>query len=183
LNPKVHYRVLQCPTVDTILSQLNPVRIPMNCFVRFPSILILPPHLRAGLPCHLFPADFPTKIFVLLIPPCALHAQPISSFIWWKMQIMEHLPHCAIFFSFCCYLLSPNILLNTVVKDQVDVLPKYKSTWTITKNSFFLIPKAISVLKWCSVSVRAAPQISQACKFEICKVVLVIVRLCRVKKC
>ena len=43
------------------------------------SVLILPTHLRLGLPSSLFPSGFPTKTIYTPCPhPYALHAQPIS---------------------------------------------------------------------------------------------------------
>ena len=47
------------------------------------SILILSSHLRLGLPCGLFPSDFPTRTLYapLSSTPYALHAPPISFLI------------------------------------------------------------------------------------------------------
>jgi hypothetical protein len=66
-NPKVHYRVHNSPSLVLILrysqsAPFNPI------FIR--SIIILPYHLRLGLPSGLFPSGFPTKIlYTFLISP------------------------------------------------------------------------------------------------------------------
>jgi hypothetical protein len=57
LNPKVHYRINNCPPPVSILSQPNPVHTPHP--TSWKSILILSYHLRLGLPSGLFPSGFP----------------------------------------------------------------------------------------------------------------------------
>jgi len=67
-NPKVHYRIHKCPPLVPILSQLDPVHVPIPTSWR--SILILSSHVSLGLPSSLFPSGFPTKtLYTPLLPP------------------------------------------------------------------------------------------------------------------
>ena len=68
-NPKVHYHIHKCPPPVPILSQLDPVHIPLPW--RF--ILILSSHLCLGLPSGLFLPGSPTK--TLYMP----HSSPICA--------------------------------------------------------------------------------------------------------
>jgi len=58
-NPKVHYRVYKSPPLDSVLSQLNPVR-PIDSYLP-KAHFILSSHLRLGLPSGLLPSGLPTK--------------------------------------------------------------------------------------------------------------------------
>jgi hypothetical protein len=57
----VHCRVHESPPLDTILSQLNPLRIKTLCFcvIRFNTLLSL--HLRPDFASHPFPFGFPVR--------------------------------------------------------------------------------------------------------------------------
>jgi len=54
-KPKVHYRTRKRPPFVAILGQPNSVHIPTS------HLLILPTHLRLGLPSGLFSSGFPIK--------------------------------------------------------------------------------------------------------------------------
>ena len=67
-NPKVHYRVYNCPLPAPILSQINPVHAPIPSSWR--STVILSYHLQLVLPSGLFPTGFPTKaLYAPLLSP------------------------------------------------------------------------------------------------------------------
>jgi hypothetical protein len=58
-NPKVHYRIINCPPHVSFLNQLNLLRAPHSTSWR--SILILPSHLRLGLSSVPFSPRFNIK--------------------------------------------------------------------------------------------------------------------------
>jgi len=58
-NPKVHYGIHKCPPTAPILSQLDPVHIPISNFLKIHLNIFS--HLRLGLPSGLLPSGFPTK--------------------------------------------------------------------------------------------------------------------------
>ena len=64
-NPKVHYRIHNCPPPVPILGQLDPVHTHPTSWR---SILILSSHLRLGLPSGLFPSGSPTKTLCTPLP-------------------------------------------------------------------------------------------------------------------
>ena len=65
-SPRVHYLIHKCPPPVPSLNQLNPVLTPHPTSWR--TILILPSHLRPGLPSGLFLSDFPTKTLYTPLP-------------------------------------------------------------------------------------------------------------------
>jgi hypothetical protein len=66
-NPKVHHRVHKSPPLVSILSQIDPVHT-IPSYLK--SILILPTHIRLGLPSGLFLSGFPTNIpYAFLVSP------------------------------------------------------------------------------------------------------------------
>jgi len=66
-NPKIHYRIHKCPPPVAILRQLDSVHSPTSHFLG--SILILPSHLRLGLPSGLFHSVSPSKPCISRSPP------------------------------------------------------------------------------------------------------------------
>jgi len=94
LYPKFHYLVSKCPPPVFILSQINPV----HAFSHpnyWRTILILPSHLRLGLPNGIFPSGFPTKTLVGTSYPSHTCYMPRPSncsrfyrrnYVWWGLQ-------------------------------------------------------------------------------------------------
>ena len=63
------------------LSWVSPIQSIYSHLTSWRSILILPTHLRLGLPSCLFPSGFPTKtLYTPSSHPYASHVQPISFF-------------------------------------------------------------------------------------------------------
>ena len=67
-NPKVHYRSSNIKPPVPVPSRISPVHAPY--YISSRPILLLPYHLRLGLPSCLFPSHLPTKIqYALLLSP------------------------------------------------------------------------------------------------------------------
>ena len=74
-NPKVHYRIHQCPPPVPCLIQINPVHSPPHPTF-WSSNLILSSHLHQGLTSGLFPSGFLTKtLYTPLLSPMVI--------AWW----------------------------------------------------------------------------------------------------
>jgi hypothetical protein len=96
-NPKVQYRAHKSPPLVPILSQIGPVHQPHPVSLR--SILILPTHLRLGLPSSLFPSGFPTNIlYAFLFSSICYSYMPYLShplwldhfnYVWRGVQVMK----------------------------------------------------------------------------------------------
>jgi len=125
LNPEVHYRTHKRPPPVSILCQPNPVHIPTS------HLLILPTHLRLGLPSGLLPSGFPTKIlYNSLSSPirviCPAHLIPLHFITRTTLGEQYKSFSC----SLCSLLHSPvtssllgqNILLNTMFSNTLKFL-------------------------------------------------------------
>jgi hypothetical protein len=136
INPKVHYRVHKSPSLDPILSQLNPVAPSIPTSLR--SVLIVSFHLGLGLPSALTfgppnqdhvntsPLTHPRHISRPLQPPWFNYPKNLGEeYRLWSSSLCNflHDPSSS--------LLGPNILLNTLfpktlslcslkVRDQVS---------------------------------------------------------------
>ena len=77
-NSKFHYRIHKCLPSVPILSQLDLIHTPHPTSWRF--ILILPSHLRLGLPSGLFPSGFPAKTLYTPLPS-PIHATCLALLI------------------------------------------------------------------------------------------------------
>ena len=95
-NPKVHYRVHTSPAICPIVSQTNPVRVPLSYSLKR-RILTLSSHLCLGLPSRFFsPFSNQNPACTSCTPPHTCHMprpshpplfnQPNN--IWWAVQIM-----------------------------------------------------------------------------------------------
>ena len=60
-NPKVHYRTHKFPPPVSILGQPSSIQSTYSHPTSWTYILLLPTHLRLGLPSGLFPSGYPTK--------------------------------------------------------------------------------------------------------------------------
>jgi len=75
-NPKVHYRIQNCPQPVPILSQLDPVHIPTSHFLK----IHLPIYAWVSQVVSFPQVSPPKRCTRLFPPPYALHVPPISFF-------------------------------------------------------------------------------------------------------
>ena len=127
-NPKVHYRIQKCVPPVPILNQLDPVHTPHPTSWR--SILILPSHLRLGLPSGFLPSGFPNKtLYTPLL--CPIRAACLAHLIRLDFITRTILgeEYKSLSSSLCSFLqslvtsslLGPNILLNTLFSNKLSL--------------------------------------------------------------
>jgi len=127
-NPKVHYRIHNSPPPVPVLSQINPVHVP----ILLPEN-ILSSHLRLGLPRGLLPSGFPTKtLYTPLHSP--IHATfPAHLILDLNSRIIFGEEYRLLSCSLCNFLhspvtsslLGPNTLLNTLFSNTITVRSSY----------------------------------------------------------
>ena len=104
-NPKVHYRIHNCPPPVPILNQINPVH-DSNPH----SILILSSQLRLGLPSGLFPSGFPTNtLYTPLLSPIRTTCPSHLIFLDLITRIICGEDYRSLSSSLCSFLHSPVI--------------------------------------------------------------------------
>jgi len=120
-NPKVHYRIHNCPTPVPVLSQLDSVHIPTSHFLKIHLNTILPFTTESSK--LLFSSGFPTKtmyapLFYTISATCPVHFI-LLDFITRTILGEEYKSFSSSLCSFLhspvtSSLLGPNILLNTL---------------------------------------------------------------------
>jgi hypothetical protein len=88
-NPKVHNRVHK--SLHWSLSWAISIQSTPSHLISLRSILILPIHLRFGLPCGLFPSSFPANILYSCYMPCPFEPPWLDHFdyAWPRVQVTK----------------------------------------------------------------------------------------------
>ena len=127
-NTKVHYRIHKCPPPVPILSQLGPDHTPTSHFLKIH--LNINSHLRLGLPSGSFPSGFPIKtLYTLPFYPLRATCPAnliLLDFITWTIKDEKYRSLSSSLCSFLhspvtSSLLSPNILLNTLFSNTLNL--------------------------------------------------------------